>query len=75
MIYDTRTRCVAAGVQLWAAQGKAAVTARAVGDAAGVSRTRVCQLFDGMDGLRRACEEQARRDGNVSILAQIAAGG
>lgn len=72
---DTRTRCIQAGVQLWAAKGRAGVTSRAVGLVAGVSRTRVCQLFGSMDALRRDCEEQARRDGNVSVLAQIAAGG
>lgn len=72
-----RERCIKAGITLWAAEGRKAVTARAVGLLCGVSGARVCQWWQhsgGMDGLRRACEEQARREGNVSILAQLASG-
>lgn len=75
MTQDARERCITAGVQLWARGGKASITARAVASEVGLSRTRVCQLFGTMEDLRRACEEQARREGNVSVMAQIAAGG
>ena len=73
---EARSRCIQAGIALWAAGGRGAVTARAVGGILDVSGQRVCQWWadhDGMNGLRRACEEQARREGNVSILAQLGA--
>ncbi|MEX1280701.1 MAG: TetR family transcriptional regulator [Acidimicrobiia bacterium] len=54
---STKARIRDAAVGVFAAQGTAGTTARAVAEAAGVSPGLVIHHFDSMDGLRRACDE------------------
>jgi AcrR family transcriptional regulator len=71
----TRALLLAAGRELFATQGYAAVSTQAIVDAAGVTRGALYHQFGDKTGLFTEVYEQAEQDIVAAILARIAAAG
>lgn len=72
---QNRLRMIKAALSIWAELGEKAVNTQSVGDAVGVSRQRVQQVWLTTENLRFAVAHTAIETGNDAVIKRMLASG